>query len=140
MSRRTGLSGRDPFRKPLAMTAGIETLKILMRSGTYEKLEARMQQLESGLKDAAERAGVPTKFYRAGSMFCTYFTDRKLSIIGPRNMPIQNGFRGTFAACWIAASIFAPSQFEAGFMSLAHSKTDIDKTVKAVYETLKEIR
>jgi len=45
---------------PLAMTAGIETLKLLMRSGTYEKLEARMQQWEAGLKDAAERAGVPT--------------------------------------------------------------------------------
>ena len=63
---------------PLAMTAGIETLKILMKAGTYEKLETKMQQLEAGLKEAAGKAGVPTKFYRAGSMFCTYFTDREV--------------------------------------------------------------
>ena len=63
---------------PLAMTAGIETLKILFRSNMYAKLEARMEQLEAGLKEAAWRAGVPTKFYRAGSMFCTYFTDREV--------------------------------------------------------------
>ena len=125
---------------PLAMTAGIETLKILMRSGTYEKLEARMQQLEAGLKDAAERAGVPTKFYRAGSMFCTYFTDREVVDYRTAKYADTERFSRYFCGMLDRGIYLAPSQFEAGFMSLAHSKTDIDKTVKAVYETLKEIR
>ncbi len=125
---------------PLAMTAGIETLKILMKGGTYEKLEARMQQLEAGLKDAAGKAGVPTKFYRAGSMFCTYFTDREVIDYKTAKYADTERFSRFFCGMLDRGIYLAPSQFEAGFISLAHSKADIDKTVRAAYETLREIR
>jgi glutamate-1-semialdehyde 2,1-aminomutase len=92
------------------------------------------------LKDAAERAGVPTKFYRAGSMFCTYFTDREVVDYRTAKYADTERFSRYFCGMLDRGIYLAPSQFEAGFMSLAHSKTDIDKTVKAVYETLKEIR
>jgi len=64
---------------PLAMTAGIETLKILSKPDTYKKLMSKAEALEEGLRDASIRAGVKTKFYRAGTMFCTYFTDTEVS-------------------------------------------------------------
>ena len=121
---------------PLAMTAGIETLKILMKGGTYEKLETRMQQLETGLKDAAGKAGVQTKFYRAGSMFCTYFTDREVVDYKTAKYADTERFSRFFCGMLDRGIYLAPSQFEAGFMSLADSKTDIDKTVRAAYETL----
>ena len=63
---------------PLAMTAGIETLKILSQRGAYKKLEKLCVMLEEGLIDAAKKAGVAARFYRAGTMFCTYFTDRDI--------------------------------------------------------------
>ncbi|MGO9379331.1 MAG: glutamate-1-semialdehyde 2,1-aminomutase [Dissulfurispiraceae bacterium] len=124
---------------PLAMTAGIETLKILFRSNMYAKLEARMEQLEAGLKEAAWRAGVPTKFYRAGSMFCTYFTDREVVDYKTAKSANSELFSRFFWGMLDRGIYLAPSQFEAGFISLAHSKTDIDKTIRAAYETLKEI-
>ncbi len=60
---------------PIAMTAGIETLKILSGKDIYKKLDGKMRLLGEGLRNAAKRAGARTKFYRAGAMFCTYFTD-----------------------------------------------------------------
>jgi glutamate-1-semialdehyde 2,1-aminomutase len=124
---------------PLAMTAGIETLKILLKSGAYEKLETKMEQLEAGLKDAAGKAGVAAKFYRAGSMFCTYFTDKEVIDYKTAKLADTERFSRFFCGMLDRGIYLAPSQFEAGFMSLAHSRTDIDKTVKAAYETLKEI-
>ena len=125
---------------PLAMTAGIETMKILLRNGVYEKLEARMEQLEKGLKDAAKKAGIATRFYRAGTMFCTYFTDREVVDYKTAKLADTDKFARYFAGLLDRGIYTAPSQFEAGFISLAHSKTDIDKTVRAAYETFKDIR
>jgi glutamate-1-semialdehyde 2,1-aminomutase len=125
---------------PLAMTAGIETMKILLRSGVYEKLEARMEQLEKGLKDAAKKAGAATRFYRAGTMFCTYFTDKEVVDYKTAKLADTEKFSRYFAGMLDRGIYTAPSQFEAGFISLAHSKADIDKTVRAAYETFKDIR
>ena len=125
---------------PLAMTAGIETMKILLRSGVYKKLEARMEQLERGLKDAAKKAGAATRFYRAGTMFCTYFTDKEVVDYKTAKLADTEKFSRYFAGMLDRGIYTAPSQFEAGFISLAHSKVDIDKTVRAAYETFKDIR
>ncbi len=124
---------------PLAMTAGIETMKILLKSGMYEKLETRMAQLEAGLKDAAKKAGAHTKFYRAGTMFCTYFTDEEVIDYRTAKLADTEKFSHFFTGMLDRGIYIAPSQFEAGFISLSHSKGDIDRTVKAAYETLKEI-
>ncbi|MEK6527365.1 MAG: glutamate-1-semialdehyde 2,1-aminomutase [Nitrospirota bacterium] len=124
---------------PLAMTAGIETLKILSRTGTYKKLMAKAEALEYSLKDAAKHAGAKTKFYRAGTMFCTYFTDSEVSDYATAKKSDTKKFAQFFRKMLDSGINLAPSQFEAGFMSLAHSQADIDKTAKAAYESFKEI-
>jgi len=123
---------------PIAMTAGIETLKTLSRRGTYERLERTMQHLEDGLRDASKRAGVKTRFYRAGTMFCTYFTDREVVDYASAKSADTEKFARFFMGILKRGINLAPSQFEAGFISLAHSETDIEKTIGAAYEAMKE--
>ncbi len=125
---------------PLAMTAGIETLKILSRKGAYEKLEKAMRQLEEGLRDAAKRAGVKTRFYRAGSMFCTYFTDTDVVDYKTAKTSNKESFSEFFRGMLDQGINLAPSQFEAGFISLAHTKADIDKTAGAAYKVLSGLK
>jgi len=124
---------------PLAMTAGIETLKILSAKGTYKKLESLSAMLEKGLAGAAKKAGVKTKFYRAGTMFCTYFTAREVYDYSTAKTADTAKFSRFFSGMLDRGVNIAPSQFEAGFMSLAHSEKDIENTVRAAYESLKRI-
>ncbi len=124
---------------PLAMTAGVETIRELSKKGVYKQLEKKSSMLERGLADAAKRAGVKTRFYRAGSMFCTYFTDIEVIDYATAKTSDTEKFSKFFSGMLQRGVNLAPSQFEAGFMSLAHSDVDIDKTVKAAYETLKKI-
>ena len=124
---------------PLAMTAGIETIKELSRPGVYRTIEQRSAMLESGLRDAAKRAGVKTRFYRAGSMFCTYFTETDVTDYASAKKADAGKFGRFFSGMLERGVNLAPSQYEAGFMSLAHSERDIESTVKAAYETIKKI-
>ncbi|MFN3481145.1 MAG: glutamate-1-semialdehyde 2,1-aminomutase [Thermodesulfovibrionales bacterium] len=124
---------------PLAMTAGIETLKILSKGETYNRLEERMLHLEGGLKDASKRAGVNTKFYRAGTMFCTYFTDKEVINYRTAKNSDSECFSRFFRHMLEGGVNIAPSQFEAGFISLAHTERDIEKTIEVAYEAFKKI-
>jgi len=124
---------------PLAMTAGIETLKILSKSTNYKKLLNKAEALEYALRDASKRAGIKTKFYRAGTMFCTYFTDSEVFDYATAKKSDTKKFAQFFRKTLDRGINLAPSQFEAGFMSLAHSQTDINKTARAAYEAFKEI-
>lgn len=125
---------------PIAMTAGIETLKILERDLTYKKLEDAASTLEKGLVVAAKKAGVKTKFYRAGTMFCTYFTDKDVFDYKRAKTSDTSMFSRFFFGMLKRGINLAPSQFEAGFISLSHTKKDIEKTIRAAYETFKEIK
>jgi len=124
---------------PLAMTAGIETMKELSKPGVYAELEKKSAMLESGLIDAAKRAGVKTRFYRAGSMFCTYFTEADVFDYTTAKTADPAKFSKFFCLMLEKGINLAPSQFEAGFMSLAHSEKDIEKTVKAAFEAFREV-
>jgi glutamate-1-semialdehyde 2,1-aminomutase len=124
---------------PLAMTAGIETLKILRRKGTYEKLERIGAHLEEALRDAARRAGAVTKFYRVGTMFCTYFTEREVVDYETAVAADTQKFARFFLGMLKRGVNLAPSQFEAGFISLAHTPGDISRTARAAYESFKEV-
>ncbi|RJQ48737.1 MAG: glutamate-1-semialdehyde-2,1-aminomutase [Nitrospiraceae bacterium] len=124
---------------PLAMTAGIETLKILSQPGTYKKLMEKSEALEEALKGAANSAGVKTKFYRAGTMFCTYFTDQEVYSFEDAKKSDTGKFGIFFRKMLDEGINLAPSQFESGFMSLAHSNADIDNTARAAYKAFKEI-
>jgi len=123
---------------PLAVTAGLKTLEILSRDGTYEKLEQKSAALEQGLTDAAKRAGMKTRFYRAGSMFCTYFTDSEVTDFQSAKNADVNTFSKYFHSMLQQGVYLAPSQFEAGFLSLAHGTDDIEKTISAAYDSMKK--
>ena len=123
---------------PLAMTAGKETIKILSKGKTYNKLEYISCLLEKGLIDAAEMAGVKTKFYRAGTMFCTYFTETDVIDYKTAKTSDTSKFSRFFSGMLKKGINLAPSQFEAGFISLAHTEKDVEKTVRAAYESFKE--
>ena len=124
---------------PLAMTAGIETIKELSKKGAYERLEKKASLLEKGLTDAAGRAGIGARFYRAGSMFCTYFTDREVYDYATAKTSDTVKFSKFFSGMLQEGVNLAPSQFEAGFMSLAHTEKDIENTIRAAYKTFKDI-
>jgi glutamate-1-semialdehyde 2,1-aminomutase len=124
---------------PVAMAAGIAALEELAAADAYGKLEQAGAQLETGLRDAAQSAGVPVQFNRCGSMFCGYFTTSPVHNLSDAMESDRERFKKYFHGMLDAGIYFAPSQFEAGFLSTAHSSSDIEKTVAAatrVFQTL----
>ncbi len=122
---------------PLAMVAGIETLKALAKPGVYGTLEKLSAELASGLRDAASEAGVPVTLNRVGSMFTGFFTDRKVKDFASAKTSDTGRFGKYFLAMLRNGVNLAPSQFEAAFLSLAHTRADIAKTVEAARKSLK---
>jgi glutamate-1-semialdehyde 2,1-aminomutase len=124
---------------PLAMTAGITTLTLLSKTRIYKQLEERSTALSEGLKDAAKRAGVSSIQNRVASMLCLFFT--KNPVVDYRTA--RQSDTGTYARFFwsmIEQGIyFAPSQFEAAFLSTTHLDTDIEKTVKAAYAVFRRL-
>jgi glutamate-1-semialdehyde 2,1-aminomutase len=118
---------------PLAVTAGIETLQLLRESGVYERLEAQARRLSDGVQDAAKRAGVPVYATRVGSMFCTFFSARAVTDYASTSAVNKAQFQRYFHALLDAGIYIAPSQFEAGFVSTAHTEDDIERTITASY-------
>jgi glutamate-1-semialdehyde 2,1-aminomutase len=124
---------------PLAMTAGIETLKLLARPGVYKTLENMSADLEKGLRVVANETGIAATINRVGSMFTTFFTDRKVTDFASAKTSDTERF-GKFFRSMLANGVnLAPSQFEAAFLSLAHTKSDINKTVEAARKSLRSL-
>jgi glutamate-1-semialdehyde 2,1-aminomutase len=124
---------------PLAMVAGIETLKLLMKSGVYKKLEKSTREIENGFTDAAKEAGIPSTINRVGSMFTAFFTDKKVKDFASAKTSDTALFGKFFLSMLKNGVNLAPSQFEAAFMSLAHSSVDINKTIEAARKSFKSI-
>ena len=124
---------------PLAMAAGIAALEELVASDAYTKLEQLGAALEAGMKDAAKSAGVPVQFNRCGSMFCGYFTSESVHNVADAMKSDRERFKKYFHGLLAEGVYIAPSQFEAGFMSTAHSAEDIAKTVKAAAKVMKSM-
>jgi glutamate-1-semialdehyde 2,1-aminomutase len=103
----------------------------------YTYLEARGAQLETGMRDAAKSAGVPVQFNRCGSMFCAYFTAGPVHNLTDALKSDRERFKKFFHGMLAEGIYFAPSQFEAGFISTAHTTADIEKTVKAASKVLR---
>jgi len=122
---------------PLAMTAGIETLKALAKPGVYKTLEKLTAELELGLREVTIEAGVPATFNRVGSMFTTFFTNTTVRDFASAKTSDADLFGRYFRSMIKHGVNLAPSQFEAAFMSLAHSRADIAKTVEAARKSLK---
>jgi glutamate-1-semialdehyde 2,1-aminomutase len=125
---------------PLVMRAGIAMLKALRTPGVYERLEAASARLERGLREAAEAASVPVRITRVGSLLTTFF-----GIGEPVDWASVAGADTKLYATWFHRMLergvyLAPSQFEAAFVSLAHTDEMIDKTVAAAREAMKSLR
>jgi glutamate-1-semialdehyde 2,1-aminomutase len=124
---------------PVAMAAGIAALEELAASHAYVKLEQLGAALEAGMKEAAKSAGVPVQFNRCGSMFCGYFTSEPVHSLADAMKSDRERFKKYFHGMLDQGIYVAPSQFEAGFVSTAHTAADIDKTVNAAAKTLKSL-
>ncbi len=124
---------------PLAMTAGIETLKLLKAPGVYRELEKKSALLTGLLKEEFKKAGVKASFNRVGSMFTVFFTDRKVENYADAKSSDTTRFSKYFRGMLSGGVNLAPSQFEAAFMSLAHSDADIKRTAKSAGAALKNI-
>jgi glutamate-1-semialdehyde 2,1-aminomutase len=122
---------------PLAMTAGIETLKLLSKPGVYKTLEKLSSDLEQGLRIAAREAGVPVTMNRVGSMFTGFFTDAKVKDFASAKTSDTARFGKYFLSMLKNGVNLAPSQFEAAFLSLAHTHADIARTIEAARKSLK---
>ena len=124
---------------PLAMAAGLTSLTKLKRSGNYKRLRVTTETLVQGIRDAIKKTGVKASVNSAESMFTLFFnevppTDYKSALRSNTKM-----YSKFFDNLLKAGIMFPPSQFEAVFVSLAHSEKDINKTVQAVYKSLKSI-
>ncbi len=124
---------------PLAMAAGIAALEELKESKAYEHLEKLGQQLEAGLRESAKAAKIPVQFNRIGSMFCGYFTDTPVHNVADAMRSNRERFAKYFHGMLAEGIYLAPSQFEAGFLSTAHTAADIEKTVNAAAKVMTEM-
>ena len=125
---------------PLAMAAGIAALEELSASDAYNQLEQMGAQLESGLRQAATKAGIPVQLNRCGSMFCAYFTADPVHNLADAMKSDRERFKQYFQGMLEEGVYLAPSQFEAGFLSTAHTAADIEKTVEAAHRVLGRLR
>jgi glutamate-1-semialdehyde 2,1-aminomutase len=124
---------------PLAMRAGIETLDLLDEPGAYEKLDAVSARLAAGLEAAARGAGVPSTVNRVGSMMTAFFTEGPVTDYASAARADTKRYAAFFHGMLRRGVYLAPSQFEAAFVSVAHGEADVDFTVEAARETLREI-
>ena len=122
---------------PLAMTAGIETLKALKKKGTYEKLAGTTETLCKGIEERADARGIKCRVNRAGSMFTVFFIERKIKNIKDVNDCDMERFSTYFQRMLKHGVFLPPSQYEANFVSLAHNGADIKKTLEAVDKSFK---
>ena len=116
---------------PLAMTAGLVTLRRLREPSVYEQLERAGARLIAGLTDAGAKAGVRTTTNRVGSMWTSFFTADPVTDWDTADRSDRESFGRFFHTMLKAGVYLAPSQFEAGFIGLAHTDEMIDLTIAA---------
>jgi len=124
----------------LAVSAGLKALEVLRRPGTYERLEAISEKLASGLARQAASAGIPLWVNRVGSMFTAFFTPGPVTDYASAKRSDAGAYGRFFRALLDRGVYFPPSQFEAAFLSAAHSDDDIENTLQAAAEAFDEVR
>ena len=124
---------------PLAMSAGIATLKLLQRPGFYAELEEKSACLAAGIAQAARDAGYPLYSTRVGSMFCAFFTGGEVRDWDTAAQCDTKAFATYFRSMLEQGIYLAPSQFETAFVSIAHGQADLDRTIAAARKAFKAI-
>jgi len=122
---------------PVAMTAGVATLEILKDKAIYDVLEERSGHLAAGFERICKDANVPACHTRVGSMLSTFFTDQKVIDYKTAKTCDTNKYAKFFHGMLERGFYFAPSQFEAAFVSTAHGEREIGDTVDAFREVIK---
>ncbi len=125
---------------PLAMTAGIATLRALKEPGVWDAIEQHAALLVAGLEGAAAEAGVPMVAQRVGTMFTGFFTDQPVTNYATAKRADTARFAAFFRAMLERGVYLAPSQFEAAFLSAAHHNEIIAATVLAAEQALHQIK
>jgi glutamate-1-semialdehyde 2,1-aminomutase len=124
---------------PLAMAAGLAQLRELERMNGWKLLEELGAQFEQLARDAIDHANIDITFHRFGSMFCLFFAlGPIIDLAGARRSDLKM-FARFFHACLERGIYFAPSQFETGFISTAHTLADIERTAVVMREALAEL-
>jgi glutamate-1-semialdehyde 2,1-aminomutase len=124
---------------PLAMTAGLVTLKALRADGVWERMQANAQELVEGIVKSAQKAGLAVQSTRVGTMFATFFTGQAVRDWPSVKTSDTQRFGRYFSAMLQAGVYLAPSQFEAGFISSAHDRRIVQTTIEAAEKAMRVI-
>jgi glutamate-1-semialdehyde 2,1-aminomutase len=121
---------------PLAMAAGLAQLGELERIDGWKTLETAGARFEDLLRETLRELKLPWVFHRVGSMFCLFFTADPVIDLASAKRSDPEKFARFFRACLDGGVYFAPSQFETGFLSTAHSVGDVERTAVVVRDAL----
>jgi glutamate-1-semialdehyde 2,1-aminomutase len=121
---------------PVATAAGIATLEILARDGVWDSVAAQATKLVDGLNAAAQDAGIPFRAQSVGTMFGFFFSDAEVRTYDDARMADADRFVTFFGGMLERGIYLAPSAFESGFLSSAHTDADIQATVMAAREVM----
>ena len=124
---------------PLAMAAGLRQLQILKEKNPYQELDKKGQKLEEGLNQLIEKYGIKATVNRVGSMITMFFTDKEVKNFNDAKSSDLELFNKFYKLMLEKGIYLAPSQFEASFLSTAHSDEDINRTLNAVEDTFKQL-
>ena len=124
---------------PLAMAGGLRQLQILKEKNPYPELDEKGKKLEEGLKFLAEKYGIPVTVNRVGSMITAFFTDKEVVDFETAKSSDLEKFAKFFRLMLEKGVYLAPSQFEAAFLSTAHSWEDIEETLNKAEDSLKNL-
>lgn len=124
---------------PLAMAAGLAQLRELEKPSGFARLEELGAHFENGLRGVMQARGIPHRIHRVGSMFCLFFTDREIVNVSDVMKQDLGLFKKFFWGCLEKGIYLAPSPYETGFLSLAHTEADLDETLGVFDEVLVKI-
>ena len=121
---------------PLAMAAGLAAVTILKEENPYPRLDRLAEQLANGVRECSAKHGIPIHQNRVGSMMCRFFTNKPVTDLESAMTSDTEIFAKYFKAMLAEGIYMAPSQFEAGFVSTAHTVEDIEKTIDVHFKVL----
>ncbi|MGI8601573.1 MAG: glutamate-1-semialdehyde 2,1-aminomutase [Verrucomicrobiales bacterium] len=122
---------------PLAMAAGLTQLRELQKAHGWARLEEIGSAFETGVRSVCAKAGKNYTFHRLGSLFCLFFTERPVRNLADAMSQDTAAFRKFFFKALERGVYFAPSPYETGFISLAHSIEDVEKTLEVIEQSLR---
>jgi glutamate-1-semialdehyde 2,1-aminomutase len=118
------------------MAAGLAQLRELERANGWHQLEKLGAMLETRTRDALRELQLPFTFHRIGSMFCLFFTRDRVRNLADAKRSDTKQFALFFHECLARGVYIAPSQFETGFISIAHTEADLDRTAEVMHDAL----